>query len=425
MSLHVETSRALPLVSTAVAIRAGAASDPVGKEGLSRIVARMLRRGCTGMTGSEIEERIDSLGADLVVDVSPGVTTLHADVIARSLDPLGDLLAKLVSAPSFDETELGRLLAETRGEIVDAQDNDRGLAVRHFRRVMFEGHPYGRRVGGSLASVASIGRGDTEAHYRRSFVRDNVSFAFAGDVSPEQARAISDRIAAGLPRDPCPADPVGPPPARSGRRLTFVDKPSRSQTQIVLGCIGSHPRDEDHIPLHVGTTIFGGTFTSRLMREIRTKRGWSYGAYARLPYDTERDAFSVWTFPSAADAARCLALEIDLLERWRQRGITSGELAFAKRYLVRSHAFEVDTPQKRVHQRLDVELFGLPADYHSHYVEHVKAVTAAEVNQAVARRISTDELVVSVVGTHAEIGEQIAAAIPGLAHSEVVRYDAD
>jgi zinc protease len=425
MTLHVETSRALSLVSIAIAVRTGAASDPDGKDGLSRIVARMLRRGCAGMTGTAIEERIDALGAEMVVDVSPSTTTVHADVITRSLEPLGDLLAKLVAEPSFDEVELGRLLGETRGEIVDAQDNDRGLAMRHFRRVLFQGHPYGRRACGRLSSIASITRGDVEAHYRQGFVRDNVSFAFAGDVSPEQARAIADRIAANLPRTPCPSDPVAPPSTPGGRRLVFVDKPDRSQTQIVIGGIGSHPRDDDHIPLYVGATILGGTFTSRLMREIRTKRGWSYGAYAKLPYDAERDAFSAWTFPSATDAARCLALEIELLERWRSRGVTPAELAFAKRYLVRSHVFEVDTPQKRVHQRLDVELFGLPADYHTHYVEHVKSVTADDVNRAVARRISTDDLVFSVVGTHAQIGEAVAAAIPGLAHNEVVRYDVD
>jgi hypothetical protein len=136
-------------------------------------------------------------------------------------------------------------------------------------------------------------------------------------------------------------------PERHGkRRLVFVDKPERTQTQILLGEVGSHPRDADHISLHVATTIFGGTFTSRMMKAIRSERGWSYGAYARLPYDKERDAFSMWTFPAAKDAAACITLELELLNAWRDKGISARELAFAKRYLVRSHAFDIYTPQR-------------------------------------------------------------------------------
>jgi len=192
-----------------------------------------------------------------------------------------------------------------------------------------------------------------------------------------------------------------------------------------MGEVGSHPRDADHIALHVATTIFGGTFTSRMMRAIRSERGWSYGAYARLPYDKQRDAFSLWTFPAAKDASACIALELELLEAWREKGITPKELAFAKRYLVRSHAFDVDTPQKRVHQKLDVDLFDLPADYHANYIGHVQAVTLDTANEAVRRRVSSDDLVVSVVGTHAEIGEAVASAVPGLSKVEVVAYDAE
>jgi zinc protease len=189
--------------------------------------------------------------------------------------------------------------------------------------------------------------------------------------------------------------------------------------------VGSHPRDLDHIALHVATTIFGGTFTSRMMRAIRSDRGWSYGAYARLPYDRHRDAFSMWTFPAAKDAADCLKLELELMRDWRETGILPEELAFAKNYLVRSHAFDIDTPQKRVHQRLDIDLFDLPLDYHTHYIDHVQSVTLETANAAIQNRVSSEAFVVSVVGTHAEIGEAVAKSVPGLSKVEVVAYDAE
>ncbi|MET0595730.1 MAG: pitrilysin family protein [Polyangiaceae bacterium] len=425
-AIFVEDSRALPLVSIAVALRSGASSDPVGKEGLTRVMVRMLRRGCRGMTSHEFEETIDAIGAEISADVSSSVITLHADVISRSLDRVVDLLAKMMAEPTFDEVELGKLLRETEGEIVEARDSDRSLATRHFRRVVFDGHAYGRRLGGTIPSVLALTQADVRAHHARHFTRGNIAIAFAGDVREERAAELAERMLAGLPAGEATAPSDIAAPERLGkRRLVFVDKPERTQTQILLGEIGSHPRDTDHIPLHVATTIFGGTFTSRMMKAIRSDRGWSYGAYARLPYDKQRDAFSMWTFPAAKDAAGCIALELELLQAWRDKGITARELAFAKKYLVRSHAFDIDTPQKRVHQRLDIDLFDLPADYHDKYVENVQAVTLEQANQAIRERVSSDDLVVAVVGTHAEIGEAVANAVPGLAKVEVVAYDAE
>jgi zinc protease len=423
--IFVEQSEALPLISIAVALRSGASSDPVGKEGLTRVMVRMLRRGCRGLKSHEIEERIDALGAEFSADVSSSVITLHGDVISRSLDAFVDLLATMMAEPTIDEVELGRLLRETEGEIVEARDNDRSLATRHFRRVVFEGHPYGRRLGGNISSVLGLTRKDVVDHYKRHFTRRNVTIAFSGDVSEERAAELSRRLVAGLSEGAPLESDVGPPESKRGRRLVFVDKPERTQTQILLGDVGSHPKDQDHIALHVATTIFGGTFTSRMMRAIRSERGWSYGAYARLPYDRHRDAFSMWTFPAAKDAAACIELELELMTAWREKGITPRELAFVKKYLVRSHAFDIDTPQKRVHQRLDIDLFDLPSDYHTHYIEHVQSVTLETANLAIQKRVSTEDLVVSVVGTHADIGEAVAKSVPGLTKVEVVAYDAE
>jgi zinc protease len=425
MTLYLEENHALPLVSIAVAIKSGAAFDPEGKEGLTRVMVRMLRRGCKGLGSHEIEERIDSLGAEFSADVSASVITLHVDVISRSLEPMVDLLATLMAEPTFDEAELGKLLRETEGEIIEARDSDRYLATRHFRRLVFENHPYGRRLGGTIPSVQGITRQDVVQHYQRHFVQGNVDIAFAGDIDESKASEVSGRLVSGLAQGKPAAFAIASPESKRGRRLVFVDKPERTQTQILMGDVGSHPRDPDHIPLHVATTIFGGTFTSRMMRAIRSERGWSYGAYARLPYDAQRDAFSLWTFPAAKDAAACIALELELLGAWREKGILPKELSFAQRYLMRSHAFDIDTAQKRVHQKLDVDLFDLPADYHSNYLEHVGAVTLDGANEAIRHRVSSDDLVVAVVGTHAEIGEAIAGAIPGLTKVEVVPYDAE
>jgi zinc protease len=421
--VFVEPSDALPIVSVAITFRSGAAHDPAGKEGLARIMARMLRRGAHGYTAQQIEETIDALGGELAADVSASSTTVHFEVIRRSLDPMVDLVATLLARPTFDERELARLLREAEAEIVEARDNDRGLASRAFRRTLFEGHPYGRRVSGSIASLRSLGEGDVRASYAKHFSKENAIVAISGDVTEEEGKALADRLLAGLPAGERVPDPVPPPTPKRGRNLVFVDKPERTQTQMVIGGLGTDARDPDHFALFVANTAFGGTFTSRLMQEVRAKRGWSYGASSRVTFDRQREAFTMWTAPAATDAPACLALQLELLHQLREEGPTEEELAFVKRYLVRSHAFDIDTAKKRVHQKLEAELYDLPPGYHERFVEQVEAVDRAAAHAAVRARLSEDDLVIGVVGTHAEIGAAIAKAIPNLAGVTVAPFD--
>lgn len=419
----VEPSRALPLVSISIALRSGAIGDPPGQEGATRLLARWMRRTGGGQPAQVIDARIDTLGAALGAEVTHSAVVFQATVIARSLEPFVELLIDVLGRPGFDPEEFGRLQRETEASLIEALDDDRGLVRRWFRRKLFEGHPYSRSTTGTLETIPALEPGGLRALYERAVVPENLIFAFAGDITEARARQIAERIAAALPKGPAPAQDVPDPSVPSGRRLVFVDKPERSQTQILIGGLGTHPHDEDHFALHVANTVFGGTFTARMTQEIRAKRGWSYGAYSSLPHDRRRQSFSMWTFPKATDAAACIALELELLRAWREQGITKRELSWAKRYLVRSHAFAIDTAAKRVGLALDAELHELPPGYYERHVEALQAVTLDQANAAIQRRISDRDLLVAIVGTHSEIGAAVEAAIPDLAKVEVVPFD--
>lgn len=425
MTVHVEMSHDLPLVSVTVGFRIGSQLDPLGKEGLTRLMARMLRRGAAGMGATAIESEIDRLGADFSEHVGASAVVLQLDVIRRSVEPAIEMLAKIIGEPDFDEGELGKLVRQTEGEIVETRDSDRLLCTRAFRRTLFRGHPFERRISGLLGTVNTIGRGDLVEQHRRMLTRDKAVVAFSGDVDGTVVEKAAQRIESALRPEPSPDRALAEPSPPQGRELVFVDKPERTQTQVLIGGLGTHAHDPDHVALLVANTVFGGMFTSRLMNEVRSKRGWSYGAYSHLPIDVCREAFSVWTHPAANDVGACIALELSLLESWRNRGITQKELVFAKRHLVRSHAFEVDTASKRVQRRVATSLYDLPADYYSAYLDRILSITREQANAAIGQRLSTDNVVVSVTGTHAQIGAAVAQAIPGLARQAVVPYDSE
>jgi zinc protease len=419
----LETSRALPLVSISIGLKTGAVLDASGKEGTTRLLSRLMRRTAGGLEAQVIDTRIDSLGGSLGADVAHSTMVFQATVISRSLNAFVDLLVDVLARPGLAAAELERLQRETLAELKDSLDDDRGLARRFFRRRFFGSHPYGRSVSGTPTSVPGISPSDVQSVFQRSFVRENLVFAFSGDLDAAGASQIAQRISDALPSGPTPVDATPEPTAVPGRRLVIVDKPERTQTQILIGCLGSNARDEDHVPLLVANTIFGGTFTARMTQEVRSKRGWSYGAYSNVPIDRQRQTFSMWTFPKADDAGPCLRLELDMLRELREKGVTKQELSWAKRYLVRSHCFAIDTAAKRVGLALDQALYDLPEDYYSRYLERVQAVTLEQANASVQNRLSVDDILVTVVGTSSLIGDAVRDAVVDLASTEVVPFD--
>lgn len=421
----VESSNVVPLVSIVFSLRIGALADPEGKDGLSRLTTRMLRRGCKGMTSPEIEGAVDRLGGELGLDVGPSTISLHAQVIRRNLVPFVDLIARVLGTPTFDDEELARLRRETVAELLDARDNDRALAGLAFRRALFPGHPYSRTAAGRPAGIEQLSKDDVLASYARAFVQGNVVVGFAGAIALDEAKELGSRLVRSLREGPRAEIALDEPTRRPGRHLAFVDKPDRTQTQILIGTLGTWPKDPDHIALVTATAVLGGTFTSRMMREIRSKRGWSYGTSARLSVERRRHAFTMSAAPGAADCAPCIALEIQLLEAFTNDGITKRELSFITNYLVRSHAFEIDTAPKRLGQALEVELLDLPGDYHSAYLDHIRAVTLEGANEAVKARLFPKDIVIVVVGTASEMLDKVKASIPDLASHDVIPFDRD
>ena len=421
----VETSRALPLVSFSIALKTGSVLDPEGMSGATRMLTRWMRRTAGGREAQVIDTEIDALGGAFGADVSPSTLVCQGTVITRSLDGLMRITADGLARPGFAEAELERLRRETLAELTETLDDDRGLGRRWFRHRVFGAHPYARSVTGTASSISRIQAEDLKALYRRIVRPENLIFAFSGDIDRARAELLAEQIRSQLTVGPAPDDSIGEPAAIPGRRLTFVDKPDRTQTQILIGGLGTHPTDADHLALHVANTVFGGTFTARLTQEVRAKRGWSYGAYSSLPIDRRRQTFSMWTFPKAEDASPCIQLQLEMLHALRTKGITKKELAWAKKYLVRSHAFALDTASKRVGLLLDSALYGLPDGYYEDYIERVKSVTLEAANASVVLRLSEDDLLVTVVGTAAQIGDAVRAAVPNLATSEVVAYDAE
>jgi zinc protease len=240
-------------------------------------------------------------------------------------------------------------------------------------------------------------------------VQRSAIVGFAGDVDAAHARALATRLADGLPIASALVAPSPVPmPLPRGRRTIIVDKPERVQSQIAIGYPAPAYASPDWLPLSVGAAIFGGTFTSRLMNEVRSKRGWSYGASCRVGRGRAGSATRIRVFPSAEQTADTLALVLGMWEEIAADGVSAAELRNVKSYLEGRWAFEIDTPGKRLDRRIDAMLMGVPPENALRFVERLRAVDLAHVNDAIRRWWRPDDAVITLTATAEEMLPRLA-----------------
>ncbi len=419
----VEPAGDTPLVWITVTALGGAAADPPGKEGMMRHMAELARRGTRERDRNAIEDAVDRLGASLDVGAQRDSVSFSATVLGRHVDELITLLADILAGAAMREQEHEKLLRETRNSLDDVRDDDSLLATRYFDRSCVPGHPYGRTARGTETSLTALDVEEIRDAFRAQCAPQNLIIGFGGDIDSDRGLALAERLVAGLPAAPAPPLPdIEPPPAPKKRRIYVVDKPERTQTQITLGHLGPRYGTDDAVALTAVETAFGGTFTSRLMQEIRVRRGWSYGASCRLYRARGPHWFRISLAPAAEVTADALELTLSLYEDLAAEGLREDELAFAKSYLEGSIPFVLATPRQRLSVAVSNQIFGLPGDYIHIEAEKLAKLDLDQTHAALSRWAAPDRACIVLVATADSMVPRLEAR--GFGPIEVVPYDA-
>jgi len=418
----VEPSHDTPLVWFDIAIPGGAATDPRGIEGLHRHVALLARRGAGRRDRAELDETLDNLGAAVDIGVSRDALTVSGLALSRHLDAVIDLAADILAEPRWSEDEHARLLRETPQVLDEIRDDDSALATRWFDWVCSPGHAYGRTSLGTEGSIARIDRAAAIDVWRREVTADNAVIGLAGDVDEAGAAKIVARLLERMPatgsRTPAVLD--APPPA-SGRRLILVDKPDRTQAQLRIGHLSIGYGDPDTAAIAIAEAIFGGLFSSRLMQEIRVKRGWSYGAGCALRRSRLPHWFELWTAAGIEVAGPAVELILNLYTEYAAHGPTDDEVDFARSYLIGAMPFHVATARQRMQLAVRDAVFELPDGYTARLPEALAALSASDVRAACARCFKPEEAITVAVTTSDSAKAALEAA--GAGSLTVVDHD--
>lgn len=432
--LILEENHDLPLCRLQLTLRVGSTSDQTeagtaasggpAKMGLCNFASELQRRGAGVRTRAQIDETLDGLGAGLSIVCWHDQVLYEVMSLREHFDRAVEILADVVLRPTYPGDESERLRRELLANLDDLRDDDSGLLHRFFSRALYGETPYGRPVSGTEDSTLALDLDGAHAWHRHHIVARNMIAGAAGSISQTEVESLLRRHFSQVPAGPRRDEVIPSPPKRTGRRVLIVDKPERTQSQILIGQLAPHWKDPSWLPLHVSTVAFGGTFTARLMDEVRVKRGLSYGASARLGNGRGQRSLYANVFPSAEQTAETVELVLRLYEEWAEKGLRPGELDFIRNYLQKSHAFTVQTADDRLGLRTRLQVCDMPLDHEKTYPARVASVTEADIAQAMKTWLTPDDLLITIVATADAVLPSLQK-LPGLrdAEFEVVPYD--
>jgi len=376
----------VPLISFTARLRGGALTDPAGKEGLAALTATLLERGAGKRNAQQFAETVDSAGGTISTGSARESLVIRGQFLSSDSDLMLDLLSDMLRRAQFTPEEVEKARARSVEEIAAAKDSDlRSLTPLYFHAFHFAGHPYGRAVGGTEASIPTITREDVLAYYKGNFAPDRLILAIVGDFDSKAMEArvrksFSDWNAKGAAFVKAPATTVS-----QGRRVLLVDKPDATQTYFWIGNTGIARTDSDRVVVDLANTVFGGRFTSMLNTELRVKTGLTYGANSQLSRETAAGAVAIASYTKTETTAQAVDLALDILKRYRSSGVDEAAYQSVKSYALGQFPPRLETAGALADRLTEISFYGLDRKDVDQYAATIEATSREKINQIVTK----------------------------------------
>jgi zinc protease len=404
----------VPLIAFEAVLRGGARLDPDSRAGVASLVAELLTHGAGSRDAYAFADAVEGAGGSFDADAHSEAILVHGQFLARDRDLLLGLLADALQRPRFDRSEFDKLRSRRIEFIKAAKDSEpQSLIGTYGRALLFAGHAYGKPVGGSETSLASITRADLLKFYHDQFGADRLTLVFAGDFDPAPLRRAVSAAFAAWPKAGVPESPLTEPERVKGRRVLLIDAPGSAQTYFWIANVGVARAYPQRAALDVTNTAFGGSFGSMLMQALRTKSGLSYSAHAGFRRGAVPGEFAISSFTQTASTGRAIDVALQTLSTLKQQGVSDAAIDSARSYILGQYALGFETAADWAGALADLDLYHLPESYIDDFRPQLLRVDAAASRQVVASAYpGSEDVDIVLIGDAARIRADVSKLGP-------------
>ncbi|HSD21846.1 MAG TPA: pitrilysin family protein [Anaeromyxobacter sp.] len=399
--------RRLPVVAVNLLVGAGGARDPANLPGLASFTAAMITEGTKTRSAIQLSDETNFLGASLRASASPDAAAVAGAVLAKHLGKYLELFADVTMNPSFPRADFERVQDQRLVTLLQQRDQPQPIASKAFIPVFWGRMPYGHYLLGDEAAVKATRPRDLAEFHARHYRPENAELVVVGDVSEAELKPLLEATLGRWKRGAAPRPLLAKPPAAPHRTI-LVEKPDAPQSYLLAGMPGVERSSPDFVAASVAFQVLGGGSSSRLFRNLREEKGYTYGVYAMG--DARRLAgVSLVAGSVKADVTGAALKEIlGELARLRAEPVPAQELADAKDALVLGLPADFATAGGIAARVAELALHGLPDDYWNGYSDAVRKVDAEAVLRVARRYLDPAKLTVVMVANPAVVRPQLA-----------------
>jgi zinc protease len=394
---HVE-SHANPLVMVKLLVRGGAGYDPKDKAGVANLVAWMFNEGGGDLDSKAFQEKLNYYGISLSGSAGRDAMTISMATLSTHLDVAWAMMMDAVLRPKFAKADFDRAIAEQIATLKQAREKPGALASDALSREIYGNHPYGKPAKGSLKSIPNITLDDLKTYHDEVFRLPTMVLAVAGDISLAKLKKLTTESFAKVNNLPASFRPIP---------FAFTKKRNHSQhieldvpqTAIRFGGVGINRNDPDYYALVVMNQILGGGgFSSRLTKEIREKRGLTYGVYSYFSPLAAQGPFVIGMQTKTASVSEAKKLIHKELKLMATKDVGSEELADIKRYLTGSFPLNLDGLGKLAGTWGVIGFYDRGLDYLEKWPDRIRDVTKKDIRRVARRILDIKRLHIVTVG---------------------------
>jgi predicted Zn-dependent peptidase len=397
-----------PLVSTRFVYKSGSFNDKLAgtnKLGLSSLTSELITKGTSKKNATQIAQEVDYLGAVLSSGCDYDASYVSSYSLKKHFDKIFEITTDVILNPVFPEDEIKRLKEQRLNSLLSYKDEGDYLASRVFKKYVYNDSPYANPIEGTEDSLPGLTFDDFRSYHKKYYIPNNLIAAFVGDITPEEAmRKVNETFGNIKKADVQPMD-IKMPFLNQEPAVYIIEKKAAVQSSIKMGHIGINRKNPDFIATSVLNTLLGGSFTSRINKNLREVNGYTYGARSYFDWKKFSGDFSVETEVKndiTINAVQEIIKEITLI---RENLVGEDELQHIKNFITGNFPLQLETPNAIASKLINLKLYDIEDDFYSTYITNVNKITREQIKAAAEKYLYPDNLTISIAGNPDDIAE--------------------